>query len=147
MTGSSEQKTVNSKKRGRNSMRKKIILLALGTMLLALRVSAEAQQPAKFSRIGLLTWAASPPPSSPTPFEQGLRQLGYVEGQNIAIERRYANGQLNRLPELAADLARLPLDVILTQSFPAALAAKQATYDHPHRRHGGRRSGGDWTCR
>jgi putative tryptophan/tyrosine transport system substrate-binding protein len=131
MTGSSEQKTVNRKERGRNSMRKKIILFALGTMLLTLRVSAEAQQPAKFSRIGLLTWAASPPPSSLTPFEQGLRQLGYVEGQNIAIERRYANGQLDRLPALAADLARLPLDVILTQSFPAAVAAKRATSTVP----------------
>jgi putative ABC transport system substrate-binding protein len=57
--------------------------------------------------------------------------LGYVEGQNIIIERRYANGQLDRLPGFAIDLARLPLDVILTQSFPAALAAKQATSTIP----------------
>jgi putative ABC transport system substrate-binding protein len=57
--------------------------------------------------------------------------LGYVEGQNIAIERRYANGQMDRLPQLAAELAHLPLDVILTQSFPAALAAKQATSTIP----------------
>jgi putative ABC transport system substrate-binding protein len=101
------------------------------TVTLGLGVVAEAQQPAKSLRIGLLTWAASPPSSSPTPFEQGLRQLGYVEGQNITIERRYANGQMDRLPELAVDLARLPLDVILTQSFPAALAAKQATSTIP----------------
>jgi len=57
--------------------------------------------------------------------------LGYVEGQNIAIERRYANGQVDRLPELAVELARLPLDVIVTLSFPAALAAKQATSTIP----------------
>jgi putative ABC transport system substrate-binding protein len=57
--------------------------------------------------------------------------LGYVEGQNIAIERRYANGQMDRLPELAVELARLPLAVILAQSFPAALAAKQATSTIP----------------
>jgi putative ABC transport system substrate-binding protein len=60
-----------------------------------------------------------------------LRQLGYVEGQNITIERRYANGQMNRLPELAVDLARFRLDVILTQSFPAARAAKEATSTIP----------------
>ena len=57
--------------------------------------------------------------------------MGYVEGQNIAIERRYANGQMARLPQLAAELARLPLDVISAQSFPAALAAKEATSTIP----------------
>jgi putative ABC transport system substrate-binding protein len=107
---------------------KNIVRLIITTVtLMGLGAVAEAQQPGKFPRVGLLTWTAPPTPSSPTPFEQGLRQLGYVEGQNIAIERRYANGHMDRLPELAADLARLHLDVILTQSFPAALAAKQAT--------------------
>jgi putative tryptophan/tyrosine transport system substrate-binding protein len=105
--------------------------IAIAVMLMGFGVLAEPQQPAKISRMGLLTWAAAPPPSSTTPFEQGLRQLGYVEGQNMAIERRYANGQMDRLPELAVDLVRLPLDVILTQSFPAALAAKQATSTIP----------------
>ena len=103
------------------------LIIVIAVTLMGLGFPAEAQQPGKFLRVGLLTWTAPPTPSSPTPFEQGLRQLGYVEGQNIAIERRYANGHMDRLPELAADLARLPLDVILTQSFPAALAAKQAT--------------------
>jgi putative ABC transport system substrate-binding protein len=112
-------------------MRKTFVVFALSALLFALGVSAQAQQPKKIFRIGLLTWAAAPPPSSTTPFKQGLRQLGYVEGQNIVIERRYANGQLDRFPELARDLARLPLDVILTQSFPAALAAKQATSTIP----------------
>ena len=112
-------------------MKKLFYGLTLSIVFFALCVSADAQQPTKFSRIGLLTWEAPPPTSSPTPFEQGLRELGYVEGQNIAIERRYANGQMDRLPELAVDLARLPLDVILTRSFPAALAAKQATATIP----------------
>jgi putative ABC transport system substrate-binding protein len=113
------------------NMKRNITVLTLGVLLFALDVSAEAQQPAKVHRIGLLTWVAPPPPSSSTPFDQGLRQLGYVEGQNIVIDRRYASGQMDRFPELAADLARLPLDVILAQSFPAALAAKQATSSIP----------------
>jgi putative ABC transport system substrate-binding protein len=107
------------------------VVLGLAALLFVVDLPADAQQPKKIFRIGLLTWAAAPPPSSTTPFEQGLRQLGYVEGRNIAIERRYANGHLDRLPELAGELARLPLDVILTQSFPAALAAKQATSTIP----------------
>jgi putative ABC transport system substrate-binding protein len=105
--------------------------VALSAVLFALCVPAEAQQPAKIPRMGLLTWASPSPSSSPTPFDQGLRQLGYVDGQNIAIERRYANGQLDRLPALATELARLPLAVILTQSFPAAFAAKRATSTIP----------------
>jgi putative tryptophan/tyrosine transport system substrate-binding protein len=112
-------------------MKRNITVLTLGVLLFALDVVAEAQQSAKVYRIGLLTWGAPPPPSSPTPFDQGLRQLGYIEGQNVAIERRYASGQMDRFPELAAELTRLPLDVILTQSFPAALAAKQATSTIP----------------
>ena len=68
----------------------------------------------------------SPPPASPTPFDKGLRQLGYVEGQNIAIERRYASGQMNRLLELAADLVRLFVDVILrARSQQLSLLRKQ----------------------
>jgi putative ABC transport system substrate-binding protein len=110
----------------------KILFLSFLTLLLsAVFPPAQAQQPTKVSRIGLLTWAAAPPPSATTPFDQALRQLGYVEGQNIVIERRYASGQMERFPELAVDLARLPLDLILAQSFPAALAAKNATSTIP----------------
>ena len=94
-------------------------------------VSAQAQQHTKLPRIGLLSPVAPPPVGSPTPFDRQLRQLGYVEGQNIAIERRYANGQMSRLPALAADLARLSVDVIVAGSFPAALAAKEATTTIP----------------
>jgi putative ABC transport system substrate-binding protein len=106
-------------------------LIAIAVMLMGFGVAAEAQQPKKIQRLGLLTFAAAPPPSSSTPFDQGLLKLGYVDGQNIAIERRFANGQIDRLPELAADLARLPVDLIVTQSFPAALAAKRATTTIP----------------
>jgi len=108
-----------------------VLSILIAVVLLGVEMTAETQQPAKIPRIGLLTGTALPPPSSPASFEQGLRQLGYVEGQNIAIERRYANGQIDRLPELAVELARLPLDVIVTLSFPAALAAKQATSTIP----------------
>jgi putative tryptophan/tyrosine transport system substrate-binding protein len=105
--------------------------LTLCACLFALSLPALAQQPKKIQRIGLLTWAGPPAPSSPTPFNEGLRKLGYVEGQNIAIEPRYANGQMNRLPELAVDLVRQSPDVIVAQSYPAALAAKQATSTIP----------------
>ena len=112
-------------------MKNIVRLLLITVTLMGFGVVAEAQQPAKFPRIGLLTFTVPPPPSSPTPFEEGLRQLGYVEGQNIAIERRYASGKMDRLPGLAVELARLPLDLIITNSFPAALAAKQATTTIP----------------
>jgi putative tryptophan/tyrosine transport system substrate-binding protein len=115
-----------------NNRHMKIVLVMLIFVLASVHVSkAQAQQPGKLRRIGLLSPAASPPPASPTPFDRGLNKLGYVEGQNITIERRYADGQMNRLPELAADLARLSVDVILAGSFPAALAAKEATTTIP----------------
>lgn len=66
-----------------------------------------------------------------TAFRQGLRDLGYVEGQNVAIEYRSAEGQLERLPALAADLVRLKVDVIVTLATPGALAAKRATSTIP----------------
>jgi len=103
----------------------KTVLLLL-TLVLAIFHVSQAQQPTKPRRIGLLMPGASPPPASPTPFDKGLRQLGYVEGQNIAIERRYASGQMNRLPELAADLVRLFVDVILrARSRQLSLLRKQ----------------------
>jgi putative ABC transport system substrate-binding protein len=109
-------------------MNKKIIGFALRVMLLALSVPVQAQQAAKLPRIGLLTPGG---PQIRLRFEQGLRKLGYVEGQNISIQHRYANGQLDRLPELAAELTRHPVDLIVTFSFPAAIAAKRATTTIP----------------
>ena len=87
----------------------------LGALLFALCVSVEAQQPTKIPRIGFLI-AASPSSVSPRlkAFRQGLRELGYVEGKNIVIEWRYAEGKLDRLPALAAELVRLKIDIIVT---------------------------------
>ena len=88
---------------------------ALCAMLLALCVSAEAQQPTKVPRIGYLAAKLSLPLTWPRieAFRQGLRDLGYVEGKNIVIEWRYAEGKLDRLPALAAELVRLKVDVIV----------------------------------
>jgi putative ABC transport system substrate-binding protein len=94
----------------------------LGTMaggLLAAPLSAEAQAPAKVPRIGFLS--ARPATDNPKfleSFRQGLRELGYVEGQNIAIEYRFAEGRPERLPVLAAELVRLKVDVIVTGGPP-----------------------------
>jgi putative tryptophan/tyrosine transport system substrate-binding protein len=90
---------------------------------------ATAQTPGKVSRIGWLS--PGPPPSGPTPirdaFRQRLRELGWVEGQTLAIEYRWAEGKLERLPDLAADLVRLPVDVIVATTGTATRAAKLAT--------------------
>ena len=89
------------------------ILLIVAVVVVA--AMAEAQQPTKVPRIGYLT-AASPSAFAARieAFRQGLRELGYVEGKNIVIEWRYAEGKLDRLPALAAELVRLKVDVIVT---------------------------------
>ena len=98
--------------------------------LLAAPVVVQAQQPAKVPRIGYLESGA---PGTPLveAFRQGLRDLGWIEGQNIAVEVRAAEGKYDRLPELAAELVRLKVDVIFASSTPAALAAKQASTTIP----------------
>ena len=89
---------------------------------------AEAQQPKKVSQIGYLsTNSPSTNPDRHEAFRQGLRELGYVEGKNIVIESRYAEGKLDRLPALAAELVRLKVDVIVTGGPPPTRAAKEAT--------------------
>src|SRR5499426_3425908 len=96
-------------------MKKKITVLTLCAMLFALCVSAEAQQPKKAPRIGYLS--ATSPSVNPTrieAFRQGLRELGYVEGKNIVIEWRYAEGKLDRLPGLVVELIRLKVDIIVS---------------------------------
>jgi putative tryptophan/tyrosine transport system substrate-binding protein len=111
--------------------------MRLGRLLVVLIVvatcfSAEAQQPKKVPRIGFL--AAQSPVSSGTRYEafrKRLTELGYTEGKNIVIEYRYAEGKIERLPDLAADLVRLKVDVIVAAGLPAAHAAKQATTTIP----------------
>src|SRR6266581_1654716 len=102
-----------------------------GAVLLAAPLTAEAQLAEKVSRVGFLFYGASGPSPELDAFRQGLRDLGYIEGQNIAIEYRFANGQVGRLPELAAELVRLKLDVIVTPGTPASMAAKRATSTIP----------------
>ncbi len=93
---------------------------------------AEAQQPARIPRIGILV-AASASFNLPRveAFRQRLRELGYVEGKNIVIEYRYAEGKLDRLPDLVAELVQLKVDVIVTAGGTATLAAKKAGVTMP----------------
>ncbi len=107
-------------------MKSRTVVLSLTLALLAAPLTADAQEPAKVPRIGYLSPASSTPLLEA--FRQGLRDLGWVEGQNIAIVVRSAEGKYERLPELAAELVRLKVDVIFASTTPAALAAKQATY-------------------
>ena len=94
-------------------------------------VGAWAQQPAKVPRIGFLFYGSPESSLEIDAFRQGLRELGYIEGQNIGVEYRFASGQVGQLPELAAELVRLKLDVIVTLTTPASVAAKQATSTIP----------------
>jgi len=93
-------------------------------------LATHAQQP-KMPTIGALVIGNISPEQFWREFRQGLRDLGYVEGQNIRFEFRSAEGHLDRLPELAAELVRLKVDIIVTWFTPTALAAKQATHEIP----------------
>jgi putative tryptophan/tyrosine transport system substrate-binding protein len=107
---------------------RRTFLAGTGAVLLAAPLAAEAQQAGKVYRIGFLG------PGSPAPaknFLQGLVDLGYVEGRDFAMEYRFAEGHPDRLPELAADLVRARVDVILTGGTPGTMAAKQATETIP----------------
>ena len=99
--------------------------------LLAAPLAAEAQRPGSVYRIGYLSSESASPPTGLELFRQGVRELGYVDGRNVLIEARFAEHKLDRLPELAAELVRLRMDVIVTFSTPAARAAKQATHTIP----------------
>ena len=113
-------------------MRKTVISFALCAMLLALCFSAEAQQPAKIPRIGFLdNSTAAGSAVLVEAFRQELRKLGWIEGKNIAIEYRFAEQKNERVPELAADLVRLKVDLIVVAGTRPALAAKSATTTIP----------------
>ena len=102
--------------------------ILMGAMLFALCLPAEAQQTTKVPRIGFL--AANSPSSNSRrveAFRQGLHQLGYVEGKNIIIEFRYAEGNLDRLSALAAELVHLKVDIIVSSGPAPTRPAKQAT--------------------
>jgi ABC-type uncharacterized transport system substrate-binding protein len=113
-------------------MKATTVSVLLCAILFLLFTSAEAQQQSKVHRIGLLV---APAPSFYSSrieaFRQALRALGYVEGKNISIEYRYAEGNLNRLPDLAAELVRLQVELIVTASNDGVWAAKKATRTIP----------------
>jgi putative ABC transport system substrate-binding protein len=105
-------------------------LLILAPLILALVYPAQAQKQATIPRMGLLSLGA-PPNAIVDGFIQGLRELGYIEGKNIFIEYRFAEGKEDRLPELAMELVRLKVDAIFTAGTPALFALKQATKTIP----------------
>src|SRR5262249_38430629 len=113
-------------------MKTKITVLSLCAVLFALSFPAQAQQPKKVPRIGFLeTSTASGIAVYVAAFQQELRKLGWIDGQNITIEYRFGEQKLERLPELVAELVRLKVDVIVGATTTSALAAKSATTTIP----------------
>src|SRR3981189_3624506 len=110
-------------------IRRRELIVTLGSAA-AWPVAARSQQP-KVPTIGALVIGNINPEQFWREFRQGLRDLGYVEGQNIRFEFRSAEGHLERLPELANELVRLKVDIIVTWFTPTAVAAKQATHEIP----------------
>ena len=106
-------------------MKTKILVYALPLILATIHL-AEAQQPTKVSRIGILFIGSRNQPHLES-FKKGLRERGYTEGKNIAFDYRYAEGRQDQLPELAAELVQLKVDVIVVTADISAEAAKQAT--------------------
>ena len=109
-------------------MNQRIFALVLCAVLFALCFSAQAQQTTKIPRIGYLAVVPlSTMAARNEPFRQGLRELGYIEGKNIVIEWRSGDGNLDRMPTLAADLVKLKVDVLVTAGSRATASAKAAT--------------------
>ncbi len=106
-----------------------LLILALG--LFAAPPTADPQSPAKVHRVGFLGFRSPPAPPLFEVFRQRLRELGYVDGQSIALEVRWATESIDQFPALAAELVRLRVDVIAAQSNPAIIALKQATQTIP----------------
>jgi len=114
-------------------MDRRTFLALISGGLLAAPFAAEAQQTRKIPRVGVL--GGQSPKDSPAPpilaLRQGLRELGYVEGQNVAIEWRWAHGKLERFPDLAAELVKLEVDIIVAATVPGVQAAQKATRTIP----------------
>ena len=111
-------------------MKRRDFITLLGGAVGTWPLAARAQQRERMARIGVL-WPGAPPDKWDEAFRQGLRAHGYVEGRNILLEYRWAEGNQERFPILAQELARLPLDVIVTLSARAILAVKEATTSIP----------------
>jgi putative ABC transport system substrate-binding protein len=113
-------------------MKRRTFMAMLTGGIVAAPLAAEAQQAAKVPRIGYLSTGLAAPTQLREAFLQGLRDLGYVEGRNVVIEYRFAEGKLERLPALAAELVALKVDVLFAPAGTLpALAAKQATRTLP----------------
>jgi len=113
-------------------MNRRSFMTVAGASVVSVLLAGKAQAAAKIPRVGfLITGSASAYKGTIEALEGGLRELGYVEGRNVAFEYRYAEGKYDRLPELSADLIRLNVDVIVTHGAPGALAAKRATTTVP----------------
>ena len=113
-------------------MRNKVVGFALSAMLFAICLPVEAQQPAKIPRLGyVVASSANPKTSTLEAFRQGLKNLGYVEGKNILVEYRYAEGMEDRLPGLVGELVQLKVDVLIIPPLRAIRAAQQATKTIP----------------
>jgi putative tryptophan/tyrosine transport system substrate-binding protein len=113
-------------------MNKRTLVSILAVVILAFVYTAEAQQPKKVPRIGYMAAGSRSSDSFRIEaFRQGLRDLGYVEGKNILIDYRFAEGKYDRFYDLAAELVSLKSDVIFTHTTPGALAAKKATTTIP----------------
>jgi putative tryptophan/tyrosine transport system substrate-binding protein len=111
-------------------VRRREFITLLGGALVAWPLAARAQQPERMRRIGILETSSADAASYDT-FLEAMKALGYIEGRNIVIEYRSAEGQGERFPELVADLLRLKVDLIVTRGTPAVLAAKSATTSVP----------------
>jgi putative ABC transport system substrate-binding protein len=107
------------------------LLVLLALVVLFVSLTTEAQSPATVHRIGILSPAAEASTPLFEAFRQGLRELGYVEGQNLVLEFRLAAGRAERLRDLAAELVQLPVEVILTDTMTATRVAKEATTTIP----------------
>jgi putative ABC transport system substrate-binding protein len=128
-TGNRHQARGNSKK---ETLKKKILLFAFVILILTSYQLAEAQQAKKIPRIGFLgNSTAALETNLIGPFREGLRDLGYVEGKNIVIEWRWAEGKYERFPALIAELIAQKIDVIVTAGTPASLAVQKATTSIP----------------
>ena len=122
-------------------MKRFVGLFAIFVTLAPCGAVAAAQQPAKIPRIGYLAPASLSALAARTEaFRQGLRELGYVEGKNIVIEWRSAEGKLDRLPALAAELVRLKVDVIVTTGPDSNSSRQGSNFDDSHCHGAGYRS-------
>jgi putative ABC transport system substrate-binding protein len=112
-------------------MRRREVITLLGGAAVTWPLAARAQQPAKVPRVGILSPAASETAATLTAFREGIRDLGYIEGQTIALDFRLSKGIMDALPALATELVRNPVNVIVTDTTSATLAAFAATHTIP----------------